>query len=122
MSIKLYLDDTRPCPPGWTLVKWPDEAMPFLLAEQVSDLSLDHDLGNDNRGTGYTLIAWLEEQVAVNKLRPPAHISIHSGNPVGRTRMQAAIDGIKRTAKSYIESVEGSNKVEVASTLSSKIS
>lgn len=104
MAIKLFLDDTRPCPDGWTLVRWPQDAMPLLLAEQVSDLSLDHDLGDDATGTGYTLVTWLEEQVALNNLRPPARLKVHSGNPVGRARMEVVIKNIHRLAESVVDS------------------
>jgi hypothetical protein len=29
----------------------------------VQELSLDHDLGDDARGTGYDVILWIEEAV-----------------------------------------------------------
>lgn len=100
MPVKLYLDDVRPCPEGWTLVQWPEEAVPYLEQEIVSDLSLDHDLGDDLRGTGYTLITWLEEAVLTRGLKAPDRIVIHSANPVGRSRMESAIKNIRRFASS----------------------
>ena len=50
--IKVYLDDERATPAGWTRVRWPDEAIALLKTGRVSDISLDHDLGDDARGTG----------------------------------------------------------------------
>ena len=32
---------------------WPDEAIELLKTGKVSELSLDHDLGDDIRGTRY---------------------------------------------------------------------
>ena len=52
-SLKVYLDDERIAPEGWVQVRWPDEAIKLLQTGSVSHLSLDHDLGDDQRGTGY---------------------------------------------------------------------
>lgn len=43
--MKLWLDDVRPAPEGWTWVKTVDEARARLVAGGVDHLSLDHDLG-----------------------------------------------------------------------------
>ena len=61
--MKVYLDDERKPPAGWTLVRWPDEAIKLLKTGRVTDISLDHDLGDDARGTGNDVILWIEEQV-----------------------------------------------------------
>lgn len=93
--MKLYLDDERPAPPGWRLVRWPHEVIGLLATGEVTDLSLDHDLGDDARGTGYDVITWLEEQVATGDFLPPA-ISVHSANTAARQRMEAGIASIHR--------------------------
>lgn len=79
----------------------------------VQKASLDHDLGAcekcmdgktwgqwlakhdwqqapncDHFGTGYTLVCWMEETGHWPKEKP----TVHSANPVGRQRMQQAID------------------------------
>lgn len=59
--MKVYLDDERQTPFGWTRVFWPDEAIALLEAGVVSEISLDHDLGDDECGTGYDVILWIEE-------------------------------------------------------------
>ncbi len=92
--MKLFLDDERKPPPGWTQVRWPDEAIELLQAGAVTHLSLDHDLGDDQRGTGYDVLLWIEEQVALSGFIPPAIIEVHSANPAGRKRMLAAIEAI----------------------------
>tara|TARA_R110002049_G_scaffold285698_4_gene467063 strand:- start:225547 stop:225711 length:165 start_codon:yes stop_codon:yes gene_type:complete len=54
--MKVYLDDERETPQGWIRVYWPDEAIELLRSGEVIEISLDHDLGDDNRGTGYDVI------------------------------------------------------------------
>ena len=43
--MKLYLDDVRECPQGWTLVKTAPEMIRCLESSEVEEISLDHDLG-----------------------------------------------------------------------------
>ncbi|EOG1039930.1 cyclic-phosphate processing receiver domain-containing protein [Pseudomonas aeruginosa] len=66
------MDDERSTPEGWVRTFWPDETIELLKRGSVTELSLDHDLGDDDRGTGYTVLLWLEEQVALNGFVPPA--------------------------------------------------
>lgn len=92
--MKIFLDDIRKPPDeSWTLCKWPDEVIALLLTGKVTHLSLDHDLGNDDFGTGNDVVIWLEEQVYFNRLRPPI-ITVHSANPVGRKKMEQGIKNI----------------------------
>lgn len=93
--MKLYLDDERPAPPGWRLVRWPDEVIALLATNTVTDLSLDHDLGDDARGTGYDVVVWIEEAVATRGFDPPA-LAVHSANTAARARMEAGIASIAR--------------------------
>ena len=64
--MKVYLDDERTTPDGWVRTYWPEEAIALLKTGAVTEISLDHDLGDDARGTGYSVLLWLEEQVAVH--------------------------------------------------------
>jgi hypothetical protein len=91
--MKVYLDDERPTPPGWTRAYTGHEAIALLSTGQVTIISLDHDLGLPEAGTGYDVCLWLEEQVILNGFTPP-EIKIHSANPVGRQRMQAAVKAL----------------------------
>jgi len=50
--MRVFLDDERNTPEGWVRVYWPDEAIALLVGGKVSEISRDHDLGDDNRGTG----------------------------------------------------------------------
>ncbi len=96
--MKVFLDDMRKPPAGWKLVAWPDEAIKLLKTGKVTDLSLDHDLGDDERGTGYDVVLWIEEQVVTKKFNPP-NIKVHSANISARKKMELGIKSIKRFIK-----------------------
>ena len=96
--MKVYLDDIREAPDGWHRVYWPDEAIALLEVGTVTEISLDHDLGDDSRGTGYDVVLWIEEAVVTRQFTPPK-ISVHSANPVGRDRMLRAIQSIRNAHK-----------------------
>lgn len=93
--IKVYLDDERATPAGWTRVRWPDEAIALLKTGRVSDISLDHDLGDDERGTGYDVVLWIEEAVFTQDFVPP-RMHVHSANASARQKMLAGIAAIER--------------------------
>lgn len=97
-GMKVFLDDVRQPPPGWTPVRWPKEAIALLQGGNVAELSLDHDLGDDARGTGYDVLLWIEEAVATRSFLPPV-MGVHSANPAGRRRMEQAIQAIEQRAR-----------------------
>ncbi|MFL9989029.1 cyclic-phosphate processing receiver domain-containing protein [Paraburkholderia sediminicola] len=96
--MKLFLDDERPTPDGWYRVYWPDDAIRLLEAGVVTELSLDHDLGDDARGTGYDVIVWIEEAVALRGFVPP-NITIHSANPSAVEKMRAGVRSIEKLVR-----------------------
>lgn len=96
--MKVYLDDERETPEGWVRVYWPEEAIEMLKTGNVTELSLDHDLGNDDHGTGYDVVLWIEEAVIVNNFKPPI-IKVHSANSSARHKMELGIKNINERAK-----------------------
>ena len=102
--MKVFLDDERPVPSGWTGARWPSDVTRLLEDGVVTHLSLDHDLGDaedaarEGRAerTGYDVLVWLEERVFNDPGFPVPSISIHSANAAGRERMQRAIASIER--------------------------
>jgi hypothetical protein len=95
-GIRVWLDDIRDAPAGWTHAHTAHEAIALLEAGGVSEISLDHDLGDDEKfGTGYDVLAWLEEAVALGGFEAPV-MRIHSANVVGRQRMRRALESIER--------------------------
>lgn len=93
--MKLFLDDERTSPEGWIRAYWPEEVIELLKTGKITELSLDHDLGDDARGTGYTVLEWLEEQVVMHGMSPPI-LHVHSANPPAKIKMEAAITAIYR--------------------------
>lgn len=91
--MKLYLDDERETPAGCVRVFWPDETIAWLKTGAVTEINLDHDLGDDNRGTGYDVIPWIEKEVITNPFIPPL-IRVHSANVSARIKMELGIMAI----------------------------
>lgn len=97
--MKVFLDDERPTPDGWVRAYTAPEAIGLLKTGKVTEISLDHDLGPEEAGTGYDVCLWVEEQVfstAFNFDTPFALpiMAVHSANPVGRQRMEFSIQVI----------------------------
>jgi hypothetical protein len=96
--MRVFLDDERVPPDGWTLVRWPDEAIRLLERGDVEEISLDHDLGDDERGTGYDVVLWIEQAVAMRGFAPPI-VRVHSANSSARLKMEAGIEAIARLVR-----------------------
>ena len=97
--MRVYLDDLRPTPEGWVHVYWPEEAIVLLKTGQVDVISLDHDLGDDEHGTGYDVLLWIEEAVATSDFNAP-EIRVHSANSSARQKMELGIQSIIRLSNS----------------------
>src|SRR3954447_5651930 len=69
-KIRLWLDDDlidRAAPAGWTHVTTVAEAIELLDSGRVIELSLDHDLGDDERyGRGIDVVDFLAEEQEVH--------------------------------------------------------
>jgi len=91
--MKIYLDDERQTPitKSWVRCYWPDEVIELLKSNDVTEISLDYDLGNDARGTGYDVLLWIKEQVSTTNYIPPARMRIHSANAAAVQKMKAAL-------------------------------
>lgn len=96
--MKVFLDDLRATPAGWVRCYWPSEVIELLKTGKVKEVSLDHDLGDDRKGTGYDVIKWIEKQVANTDFVPPS-IRIHTANPVAMDKMLAGAEAIYRMYK-----------------------
>jgi hypothetical protein len=101
--MKIFLDDLRDTPDGWVRAYWPEDVIRLLKSTNIVELSLDHDLGDDEHGTGYDVLLWIEEQVICNGFHSP-RITVHSANSSARMKMQAAIESIERHAQPLRES------------------
>jgi hypothetical protein len=96
--MKIYLDDERKTPDGWVRCYWPQEVIELLKNNEVEVVSLDHDLGNDEKGTGYDIILWIEQEVFLCGYQPPK-IVVHSANSSAKQKME---NGIKTIMRQFI--------------------
>lgn len=96
--MKIWLDDERKAPNGWISARLPQEVITIMKTGKVTEISLDHDLGDDEKGTGYDVLLWLEKQVAVKNFKPPK-ISIHTANVSARRKMELAVKSIEWLSK-----------------------
>lgn len=100
--MKVYLDDMRQTPEGWTRTYTADETIILLQKEwkSITEVSLDHDLGpgtsDDNEQNGEAVVAWLEEECDRRQSSPPFYVSVHSANPVGARRMRQALHNLRK--------------------------
>jgi len=94
-GIQIWLDDTREAPDGWIRAFWPDEVFSLCNNYNIKTISLDHDLGNDKKGTGYDVLLAVEKSVVENKLTKIPEIRIHTANPAARKRMEMALESIQ---------------------------
>lgn len=107
--MKLWLDDLRMPPDGWTWAKDYFQAVAHLTAvtkccDTLEQMSFDHDLAcfvpactaeeNDGEAlparefTGYDVVLWMAEHDCWPDIRP----TVHSGNSIGRKRIGMIID------------------------------
>ncbi|MBL0645168.1 hypothetical protein JD502_20145 [Aeromonas veronii] len=90
LDMKIFLDDERITPAGWVRAYWPEEVIELLMTDDVTIVSLDHDLGDDTHGTGYDVIVWIEEAVITRDFKAPK-ILIHSANSSARIKMELGV-------------------------------
>lgn len=92
MPTKLWLDDVRvPPDASWTWVRTAKEAIAILDSCDVDVISLDYDLGEEERcGTGLDVARHLTAMVLRGRPTPKV-VMLHTQNPVGRQRMLDAM-------------------------------
>ena len=98
--MKLYVDDIRPAPEGWQQARTVTDAIRFLamFGEQVTDISLDHDISYAVEVAGtqrpfpspenFTAVAYfiISHWLSIDAKLPK--ITVHSANPVGAGEIQ----------------------------------
>lgn len=98
--MKLWIDDLRPAPAGYTWVKTVNDAKWYIeSAEEIEEIfptgtpvikliDIDHDAGDfvSNGGDYIKLLDWLEETGRNYPIR------LHSMNPVGVQSMRVIIN------------------------------
>lgn len=86
VTVKLWVDDLR-LPPGdeWTWAQSSAQAIRYLETNDPDEMSLDHDLGEDD--TTRPVVLWLCE----HEDRWPRVVRVHSMNNVGRAWLSGMI-------------------------------
>lgn len=89
--MKLWLDDNREAPEGWTWVKSAYQAMVMLKRNLVSHVSLDNDLGDKELyGEGHDVARFIEDCAHAGTL-PPMMMVVHTQNSVQGDKMMVAL-------------------------------
>ncbi len=100
--MRLWLDDVREMPPDFDYhARTTADAIRLLEAKVVRRISLDHDLGAVENGTGYDVAKWIEAMAFAwaqgdEGGLPPLAWTIHSQNPVGHGNMTQALRNADR--------------------------
>ena len=87
--MKIWLDDLREAPEGYTWCKSVNEAIKCIKSKnQVEIIDCDHDLGDyaSDGGDAVKLLDYLE------RTKNFIPIAIHTMNPVGRANMERIIE------------------------------
>jgi hypothetical protein len=93
---KLWLDDERPTPPGWVGVTTAPKAIRELRKQIYEEVSLDHDLGPPEAGTGYDVLLFLEEMAHDHPGFFIPTVRIHTANPVAWIHMHLALRSLEK--------------------------
>lgn len=94
--MRIWLDDLRPMPEGFTRwVKTPLAATKLIMTNKVEHISFDHDLGLPDPDNGYRVAAFIELQAYLGNVKRFTW-AIHSANPVGRDNITAAMQSAER--------------------------
>lgn len=91
-NMKVFMDDARETPQGWTRTYNIEETKALLLTRQVTHLSLDNDLGSEDPKTeGFNVLNWLDEMVDSDPTFPIPEMKVHSSNAGRAPSMRQAI-------------------------------
>jgi hypothetical protein len=86
--MKLYVDDIRNTPNGFNRAYSVNQAIAMMTANNVQEISLDHDMGDfaNDGGDVIKLVYWMIQ----NSIFPPV-VHFHTSNPVGLNNMKSAL-------------------------------
>lgn len=94
--MKLFVDDIRACPPGWTLARTVTQAIRILATYAVEVVSLDHDIAcrlvNGHEHTSEETFEAVARFIALMPIKPTT--LIHTGN-IAAGQILADILGLK---------------------------
>ncbi|MEO2068893.1 MAG: cyclic-phosphate processing receiver domain-containing protein [Desulfurobacteriaceae bacterium] len=104
--MKIYLDDTRTPPPGYTLVRSVNELKEIVkrYGKDIEVLDLDNYMGEFYHlgGNGIDFVKWLEEAVILGEveLNPNVKITSHSSDSFAAREIEEIGKSIKAILRS----------------------
>ncbi len=93
--LNIYLDDKRSTPDGYVRAFWPSQVITLIEEFEIDEISLDHDLGDDEIGTGNDVVLYIEEKIYFNRNWSLPTLKTHTDNSSARDKMQRGIKQIK---------------------------
>jgi hypothetical protein len=93
--MKLFVDDERPCPPGWELARTVTEAIRMLDTVPFDEVSLGYDAGGEETFEPVARFIAVKNGYSqeYELYSPLPKITIHSSNPVGAESMRLILKG-----------------------------
>lgn len=88
-GIKLWLDDCRPAPAGWTLATTIAEAVALLRTGRVTNVSLDYHL--TGREKGHEVATFIKEEAHAGRL-PRLAWTTHTSDSRGAAHMRDILE------------------------------
>lgn len=91
---RIWLDDTRPPPPGYTWVRTVNEVIDQIARGGVDEVSLDYNLTHsDPDRYGVEVLHWFYDHG--QDIPEPPHFTVHSANPFGAAHMSLYIRALE---------------------------
>lgn len=105
--MKIFLDDVRDIPAGWTGARSVNEFRRIIneansRGEEIESISFDHDLG-ENAEDGYDAVKWLAENYPQYIVENTV-IKSHSDNPAGRENIEKFVEFCRNKREQLLES------------------
>ena len=108
--MKLYIDDIRTEPEGWTVARTINAAINAIINFHPEEISLDHDISHEARmANGYLLVHSCDECFcAVAKFMVEFYrgkeekfpkVTIHTGNPGGAEKLEKILTEFETEVK-----------------------
>lgn len=106
--MKLFIDDIRQPPDNtYAVVRSYNDAIAYMESMGCPEyISFDHDLGDDDQGTGYDVAKWMvDKDLDANGQFIPDDFeyNVHSANPVGARNITGLLDNYLAVREVYNE-------------------
>jgi hypothetical protein len=88
-TIKLWLDDLRPAPQGWTLATTVAQAIALLRSGRVTHASLDYHLIGHEKG--HEVATFIKDEAFAGRL-PRLAWAVHTSDPRGAEHLREILE------------------------------